>query len=74
MTTPSVEDDRTQLADYLSHHGPSHGAALRAELGWTMSRFWDAVYGNADGWFTITSDGWALAEQARQQEASVSST
>jgi hypothetical protein len=74
MTTPSVEDDRFRLADFLAQNGPLHGAALRAALGWSMARFWDAVYGNPDGRFTITTDGWALAEQVRQQEASVSST
>jgi hypothetical protein len=58
----TAESDRRDLADFLFCHGPTHGRALRAALGWNVSRFWDAVYGAGGGRFTITSDGWAIAE------------
>jgi hypothetical protein len=56
--------DRRDLAAFLFRHGPTHGRALRVALGWTVSRFWDAVYGGSGDQFTITSDGWGLAEAA----------
>ena len=60
MSPPTADDDRRQLADYQTDHGPTHGHTLREALGWTVARFWAAVYDPAGGWFCITKDGWCL--------------
>ena len=62
-----IDADRRQLAEYLARHGTTHGDVIRADLNWTSSRFWDAIYGPAALWFTITGDGWWLTDRAKQE-------
>lgn len=35
--TAAIDADRRQMAEYITHHGPTHGNPLRAALKWVMS-------------------------------------
>jgi hypothetical protein len=62
MTTPTIEDDRRRLADYLADHGAMHERSLREALRWTPARFWAAVSAPACEWFCLTAGGWRLTD------------
>ena len=61
----ALVNDRRQMAEYLTRHGPTHGITLRDALGWTAERFWDAVYGPGNRWFMLTIKGWELTEAGK---------
>jgi hypothetical protein len=62
MTSPTVEDDRRRLADYLADHGPTPEHSLREALRWTPARFLAAVSEPACGWFALAAGGWCLTD------------
>ena len=65
MTT--TDADRSQLVAYLVDHGATHGFLLREAMGWGLDRFWDAVYGPGNGWFSLGTYGWDLTDRGRRE-------
>jgi hypothetical protein len=63
---PDATPDRVAVARLLAGKGPLAGNDSAAALGWSLERWWAAVW-QTERWFQVTGKGYVLTPAGRRE-------